>query len=115
LSIIHIISIFEFLYFECQLLSYCIFYRLFTESPEAKDSFSNFANIDVNDDYYNEVLHRHGSRVKNAVGKIIDSLDYPYEYKKFLIRMGARHYKEYNFDPQYSQVIKTLSDKNGTY
>lgn len=82
-----------------------LIFRMFTDSPEAKDAFGNFSEIDVNDKQYNEALRRHGGRVKGAVGRVIQSLKKPNEYKKYLSKMGCRHYKEYNFEPTYTEVI----------
>lgn len=77
---------------------------MFTNEPETKSGFSHFAEIDVNDDHYNEVLHRHGSRVKGAVGHIINTIEEKNAMKSYLSTLGCRHYKEYHFEPQYIDV-----------
>ena len=74
------------------------------DAPEAMDAFGNFSNIDVKDEHYNEVLHRHGGRVKGAVGKVIEVINDSKEYKRYLLTLSFRHYKEYSFDPQYIEV-----------
>ncbi|XP_067939307.1 hemoglobin subunit zeta-like [Watersipora subatra] len=81
------------------------FDQMFSESPESKDAFGIFAEINVKDDHYNEVLHRHGSRVKGAVGKVVEAISSHKDYSLYIHKLGCRHYKEYKFDPQYIQVL----------
>ncbi|XP_059087578.1 globin-like [Tigriopus californicus] len=76
------------------------FLHLFDHHPDAKNSFKSFTDMSTEDLRENEIFHNHANRVMKVIEKVVDRIDTPETYIKYLTMLGQKHVM-YDAEPQY--------------